>query len=208
MLIYYRIIPWIIQYEFVLDSRMHLHLWDRRAGDTFWSTDVSAFDFWGILQMLSRHLGYLHLSSLTSADAFQTGGHINLHLHLLFFCFADTFPVSGVSYLAFILSCRCFPGIWCILSCFSFVLQMLSRYLVYPILLLFWVADAFSVSAVSAFVFWGILQMLSRPGPIWICCWYSIHKKPFSHSIIFYIIMEQTKNLRLSNEELIREINY
>ena len=156
MLIYYRIIPWIIQYEFVLDSRMHLHLWDRRAGDTFWSTDVSAFDFWGILQMLSRHLVYLHLSSLTSADAFQTGGHINLHLHLLFFCFADTFPVS----------------------------------------------------AVSAFVFWGILQMLSRPGPIWMCCWYSIHKKSFSHSIIFYIIMEQTKNLRLSNEELIREINY
>ena len=131
MLIYYRIIPWIIQYEFVLDSRMHLHLWDRRAGDTFWSTDVSAFDFWEILQMLSRHLVYLHLSSLTSADAFQTGGHINLHLHLLFFCFADTFPVSGVSYLAFILSCRCFPGIWCILSCFSFVLQMLSRYLLY-----------------------------------------------------------------------------
>ena len=81
--------------------------------------------------MLSRHLVYLHLSSLTSADAFQTGGHINLHLHLLFFCFADTFPVSGVSYLAFILSCRCFPGIWCILSCFSFVLQMLSRYLLY-----------------------------------------------------------------------------
>ena len=81
--------------------------------------------------MLSRHLVYLHLSSLTSADAFQTGGHINLHPHLLFFCFADTFPVSGVSYLAFILSCRCFPGIWCILSCFSFVLQMLSRYLLY-----------------------------------------------------------------------------
>ena len=87
--------------------------------------------------MLSRHLVYLHLSSLTSADAFQTGGHINLHLHLLFFCFADTFPVSGVSYLAFILSCRCFPGIWCILSCFSFVLQMLSRYLMYPILFYF-----------------------------------------------------------------------
>ena len=153
MLIYYRIIPWIIQYEFVLDSRMHLHLWDRRAGDAFWSTDVSAFDFWGILQMLSRHLVYLHLSSLTSADAFQTGGHINLHLHLLFFCFADAFPVSGVSYLAFILSCRYFPGIWCILSCFYFELQILSGYLLYLHLSSMTSADAFRVSAVSTFVF-------------------------------------------------------
>ena len=134
MLIYYRIIPWIIQYEFVLDSRMHLHLWDRRAGDAFRAGDIwicISTCFYFELQMLSRYLMYPILLFFWVADAFPVSG-----VSAFVFCdFRRCFPDRGLyefaSPLAFLLSCRCFPGIWCILSCFYFELQMLSRYLVY-----------------------------------------------------------------------------
>ena len=115
--------------------------------------------------MLSEVPMYLHLISGEFCRCFPGIWCIAF----VFFDFRRCFPDRGTykfaSPLAFLLFCRYFPGIWCILSCFYFELQMLSGYLVYPILLFFCFADAFPVFGVSYLAF-----ILSCRCFLGICC--------------------------------------